>query len=270
MVYIPSGIFQMGQDGVATPVHTVTLTNNFYMNKYEVTNQEYCDMLNYAKGQGTITASTTTVSNNTGNTQELLDLDEADCQISYNGSTFAVDTGMESRPVIEVTWYGSAFYCNMISRQNGLTELYNLTDWMCDHYGNSGFRLPTEAEWEYAARYNDGRTYPWGETVPTSSHCNFNQDVGHTVDVGSYSPTGDSQLGLCDMAGNVWEWCNDWYASYGGDETNPVGPTTPQSDRVLRGGSWINSSPYCRSADRGDDYPAFSYYDYGFRVVKLP
>jgi len=271
MIYIPSGGFQMGQDGVATPVHSVTLSNNYYMNKYEVTNQEYCDMLNYAKSQGLVNASTATVSNNTGNSQELLDLDDSDCQISYNGSSFVVDSGTENRPVIEVTWYGSAFYCNMLSRQNGLTELYNLSDWTCDHYGTSGFRLPTEAEWEYAARYNDQRTYPWGEGI-TTSHANYSDSgIGHTLDVGSYSPTGDSQLGLCDMAGNVWEWCNDWYASYPSTAvTDPTGPTTAQTYRVLRGGSWNNNSDYCRSANRYGSYPDYSYDYDGFRVVELP
>ena len=270
MVSISSGEFEMGQSGVATPVHTVTLTHNFEMGKYEVTNQEYCDVINYALSQGLVTASSSTVTNNTGNSQELLDLNDSDCEISFNGSSFTVDTGKENRPVIEVTWYGSAFYTNMLSRQAGYTEAYDLSDWSCDVYpsSNAGYRLPTEAEWEYVARYNDDRTYPWGNDSPTSSHCNYNQNIGHTVDVGSYTPAGDNSLGLCDMAGNVWEWCGDWYGSYSsGNQTDPVGAVTG-SYRVLRGGSWSDSASYTRSASRFFNTPTGGSSNLGFRVAR--
>ena len=232
-ILVPSGSFE--RDG-----YTITLTNDFYMGKYEVTNAQYCDMLNYANGQGYLTVTSSSVKNSSGNSQELLNMDDIYCEISYSGGTFVLDSGKDNHPAIEVTWYGSAFFCNMISEQEGLTKLYDLSDWSCDVYGATGYRLPTEAEWHYTAQYNDGRTYPWGDASPTSSHANYyDNNVGWTTDVGSY-PTGNSQLGgLCDMAGNVWEWCNDWYASYpSSDVSDPTGPSSSQSYRVLRGGSW--------------------------------
>ena len=270
MVSISSGSFEMGQTGAATPVHTVTLTHNFEIGKYEVTNQEYCDAMNYALSQGLVTASSSTVSNNTGDSQELLDLEDSDCEINYNGNSFTVETGKENRPVIEVTWYGSAFYTNILSLQAGYTEAYDLSNWSCTVYPslNAGYRLPTEAEWEYVARYNDSRTYPWGDDSPTSNHCNIDQNVGHTTDVGSYSPMGDNSLGLCDMAGNVWELCGDWYGSYSGEnQTDPIGVNTG-TDRVIRGGCWNNFDTFTRSAYRLFSNPNLSGNNVGFRLAR--
>ena len=273
MVSIPAGSFNMGQTGLVTPVHTVELTHNFEMGKYELTNQEYCDMLNYALAQGELTgnyAGNSTVKNINGNSQELLDLDDNDCEISYSVSGFVVDDGKSNRPVIEVTWYGCAFYCNMLSKENNLTELYDLSDWSCEVYpsSNAGYRLPTEAEWEYVARYNDDRSYPWGEDAPTDAHCNFSSNVGHTIDVGTYSPLGNNSLGLCDMAGNVWEWCGDWFAGYSsGSQTNPLGPVSGSS-RIFRGGGWFGGSITTRTANRHNGTPDLSHYNYGFRVAR--
>ncbi|MBM3726976.1 MAG: DUF4062 domain-containing protein [Acidobacteria bacterium] len=119
-----------------------------------------------------------------------------------------------NRPVTNVSWFEAAAYAA----------------WR-------GARLPTEAEWEYAARGTEGRKYPWGGTDPAPNLANYGMKPGHATPVGLY-PEGQTPEGLCDLAGNVWEWVSDWYSSYSsGDQEDPQGPVQGQQ-RNLRGGSW--------------------------------
>jgi len=245
MVSVPEGEFTMGSDegfSDQQPVHTVFL-DSYYIGKYEVTNEEYAAYLNEALAAGEIQASNSTV---TKDGDKLLDLDDSFCQISYTNGNFIVATGKENYPVIEVTWYGAIAYC----------EYYDM-------------RLPTEAEWEKAARGTDGRPYPWGDDTPNASRCNFNRNIGHPVSVGQYSPDGNSPYGCCDMAGNVWEWCNDWHDTgyYSiSPANNPQGPSSGIA-RVIRGGSWYSYDWLCRTSYRSKNTPGSSFNNLGFRVA---
>jgi formylglycine-generating enzyme required for sulfatase activity len=163
----------------------------------------------------------------------------------WNESSFA------QHPVTDVSWEDAVVYAQWLTGQSGLTV-----------------RLPTEAEWEKAARGTDGRPYPWGNTDPSDRLLNYDRNVGSTTPVGIY-PAGASPYGALDMAGNVWEWVADWYDSGYYKQSPARNPTGPESgnDRVLRGGSWFNNSTGVRAAFRNRLVPDFRHYDVGFRLV---
>jgi formylglycine-generating enzyme required for sulfatase activity len=152
--------------------------------------------------------------------------------------------GMEDHPINRVTWFQAEAYCA----------------W-------AGKRLPTEAEWEKAARGTDGRKYPWGNATATCDLAVMSACPGDTQPVCSVSPAGDSPYGLCDMAGNVWEWVADWYSSsyYSSSPgSNPAGPASGSS-RVVRGGRFGNDDVTLSVSIRYDDNPSAYYYFLGFR-----
>jgi formylglycine-generating enzyme required for sulfatase activity len=153
--------------------------------------------------------------------------------------TFPTDkTG--DHPIIYVSWYDAMAFCK----------------W-------AGLQLPTEQQWEKAARGTDGRTYPWGNNEPTDKLCNFNNNVRGTMPVGHYSPQGDSPYGCVDMSGNVWERCLNKY-----DEPEDI--TIDQSGkwRVVRGCSWYRSQDFARAAVRNHHHPGPRYNNLGFRLVR--
>jgi formylglycine-generating enzyme required for sulfatase activity len=179
-----------------------------------------------------------------------------------------------TRPVVYVSWYEAFAYCVWFAEFKGDGHVY---------------RLPTEAEWERAARGlgADYRQYPWGNTAPDGETANFDQSkMGHASPVGIF-PESCSPEGVIDLAGNVREWCRDWrdgdydkpsiFYQKSAGSTNPVndesgawGKVGNRSLRVRRGGSWNNYARYCRSAYRGRGSPDDRYDIIGFRLVFVP
>ncbi len=161
----------------------------------------------------------------------------------------AISDSLADRPVVNVDWADAEAYCKWV-----------------------GKRLPTEAEWEKAAKGNHDWRFPWGSVEPTAKHLNYNQKwIGEKtlMPVGSYE-AGKSPYGLYDMAGNVWEWVNDWYdAKYyeTSPAKNPKGPETG-TKRVLRGSGWQNETPTVRIFTRVDSDPTVRNESTGFRCAK--
>jgi formylglycine-generating enzyme required for sulfatase activity len=298
MVQIPAGVFIMG-DGEAywgKDEHEVTLTRGFYLCQHEVTNQEYLEAVQWAYDHGYVTATTSSVRDNLdGSTEELLDLNDGGCEIQFDGagsfylressSSYAQNAYQggydpSSHPVKEVTWYGSARYCDWLSLHSGLPRAYeHAGDWSCnggEPYGAQGYRLPTDAEWEYATQMHDERIYPWGDEEPNCSRANYAPRYpdspcrGWTSPQGSY-PNAPEAVGQSDLAGNVWEWCNDWLVCDLGTApvTDPSGPGSGPR-RVRRGGAWRigGTRGSLRCAARLDEYPYVSRTDVGFRAAR--
>ena len=184
-----------------------------------------------------------------------LDADDPAVRLKYVEGMWQPEVGYEDHPVIEVNWFGARAYC----------------EW-------AGRRLPTEAEWEKAARGTDGRTYPWGEgelgvVQVTCDQVNFAGCEFDTRTVGR-NPAYASPYGVLDMSGNIAEWVADWYDAdyYDKDVSkNPQGPATGMY-RVMRGGSWSRNFRLSRTASRDRSTPEFAcfYNGEGFRCADSP
>ena len=176
-------------------------------------------------------------------------------------------------PVEQVRWSDAVRYCNERSRADGLEPAYDLKTWQC-RFDANGYRLPTEAEWEYAARAGTNTAYHFGNPdAMLKQHAWFKPNAG-----GKPRPVRQRKpnaWGLYDMLGNVWEWCNDFYKVDYYLETpkqDPKGPAAGEK-KVLRGGCWSSNPDSCRSAYRYNENPGytdacFGYDIYGFRCVR--
>lgn len=289
MIFVPNGTFMMGSDSnlwpEEQPRHHVTLTHDFYLGACEITNEEYRTAVQWAYEQGLVTVSNLYGEPHVvGYGHGLLEMEWPFCEISFIDSLFTLTgvafgdyTGQSStiHPVKYVSWYGAACYCDWLSEMEGLPPFYQGEwDQTEEHnpYLSEGYRLPTEAEREYVAQYNDDRRYPWGDTCPNCEYANYHtlgDCVGWTAPVDSY-PRGASQLGLMNMGGNLGEWVGDWYGTYSSEpQTDPLGfPNNEHGGRVGRGGSWHGSSEGMLCGHRGESGPQETSDTIGFRVCR--
>lgn len=274
MSLIPAGSFTMGDnldgDSSALPLHTVYVSA-FYMDRYEVTKALWDDVYNWATNHG----------------------------YSFN---FGVQGKSPTHPAHNITWFDAVKWCNARSEKEGRTPAYFTSAAQTNVYRsgqvtvdnswvkwNVGYRLATEAEWEKAARGGaSGHRFPWADMSNiTHSRANYFSSTNYTYDISStrgYHPTfatggnpytspvgyfAANGYGLYDMAGNVAEWCWDWYSSTyynSSPSTDPRGPV-PASQRVYRGHSWSDTANYCRTASRDFSVPTLQDNRLGFRSV---
>ena len=250
IVQIPSGTFTMGSpegeaDRYDETQHQVTISKGFYMGKYEVTQELY---------------------------QTVTGVNPSN--FSSNPATGEIQS---RRPVERVTWYDAVEFCNKLSERESLTPTYTITDrfptsgypiasaTVTVNWDANGYRLPTEAEWEYACRAGTTTAYNnTGNTLSNNTGWYLDNSLGKTHEVGKKP----SAFSLHDMHGNVYEWCWDWYGSYAsGAQTDPRGAASG-SLRVKRGGSWGSYARNLRSAGRSYDFPYGRSGGIGFRVVR--
>ena len=236
MVDIPAGPFTMGSaEGPddERPAHEVMLAA-FTIDRFPVTNAQYAQFLNAVSAQPAKSAS-------------LFDFDDPDARIHRRGDRWVADNGYENHPVVEVPWAGALAYCAWQRK-----------------------RLPTEAEWEKAARGTDGRRYPWGNELPDQRRARYASAYNQTAAIDAY-PAGASPYGVRDMAGNAWEWVSSAYRPYpyrgdDGREDLKPGPV-----RSTRGGGHDSPENEITTTQRGRNLsrnPASGHHNIGFRCAR--
>ncbi len=241
-IEIPAGKFVMGSDkgeDRERPQHTIDIPYAYKIARYPVTNAEFAKFVNTTKYKTTA--------------------EEANGEFIWlhpRGAKSNIE-GLDDHPVVQVSWRDAIAYCEWL--QKNLKDLQGLA-----------VRLPTEAEWEKAARGEYGKEYPWGDEFDKTK-CNTEESgIGGTTPVGKFSPQGDSPYGVADMAGNVWEWCQSKYKIYPYDAKDGREDLKGDDTRALRGSAFNIVRKSARCAYRSRGVPDVSYWDYGFRVVAFP
>ena len=248
MIYVEGGTFRMGNDiGNADerPVHEVTL-NSFYIGEFEVTYKEF---KRFVDATGYVTDAEQTDTFRLKHNLPPRNVNNGSWTINPNGRPVPLTDTM--KPVGNISWFDAVAYCNWLSKETG-----------------KQFRLPTEAEWEYAARggvKSKGYTYAGSNNLDEVAWYIGNSSAQRRI-VGQKLP---NELGIYDMAGNAREWCSDWYGeSYYkiSPAGNPQGPDNGKN-RVIRGGSWGSEAGRMRVTYRNEEYPYNAALDFGFRLA---
>ncbi len=269
MLAISAGTFQMGSragDADEKPLHTATLSG-FYLAKTETT---------FAQFQAFITATAYRTDAERGDGSFIWDSlgwhNQENVNWRHDERGQLRSGGDFGRyPVLHVSWNDAAHYCNWLSRQSDLVQAYDFqSDSVLIISAATGYRLPTEAEWEYAAAEGKReKAPPFAGPGSLRGLGWYSGNARHRV-----HPTASlraNALGLYDLSGNVWEWCQDWYDpryyAKSSGAIDPAGPPNGQ-ERVLRGGSWNNNPAHCRIANRSSRYGDFRDGSVGFRVAR--
>jgi formylglycine-generating enzyme required for sulfatase activity len=175
-----------------------------------------------------------------------------------------------AHPVTQVSWEDALAFTSWMTRTINLDHHQFFINHCTEFPNNVNIFLPSEAQWEKAAKGIDSRIYPWGNEKPDCSYCNFKNSVNDTSMIGSHSPKGDSPFGCVDMAGNVFEWCADWYVNNYYENSMKQNPMCIEISqyKVVRGGSWrSDKDKYIQSVNRFWRKPQNMYYDNGFRCA---
>jgi formylglycine-generating enzyme required for sulfatase activity len=249
---IPTGTFRMGSDSTTAdskddemPAHMVTVSA-FKMQETEVTQEQFLAVMGM----------------NLAYSLTVLD--------------YGIEADVRPRPVETVTWKDAVRFCNALSNRSGFPVVYDTNTWTAD-FTSTGYRLPTEAEWEYACRAGSTTAYWWGADTNGLGPCAWsinnssftNSFNTHAMAMYPAASKRANSFGLYDMAGNAWEWCNDRYGGYGDQAVaDPIGPDSGEF-RVLRGGSnFTLETTSLRSAARYWQHPDYRYDAVGFRVAR--
>ncbi len=191
-------------------------------------------------------------------------------QYSMFDAKWAVPAGKDDHPVVTVSWYDALKFVDWLNKQHGDALQETLRARGVPRSADYRFMLPSEREWEKAARGPYGNIWPWGNEWRDGLCNSREEDIGDTTPVGAYSPQGDSPYGVADMAGNVWEWTRSIYRKYPYDPADGRENLQMNASRVLRGGSWFENRWSVRAAFREWDSPSVADDDFGFRVVVVP
>ena len=236
MVRIPAGKFLMGSDAGPEderPQQQIQVAE-FFIDRIPVTNAQFAQFIN-AKGTQAV------------DEQGWYDTDDNDARIHRREGKWVADSGAEHHPVVEASWYGAVAYCAWLEK-----------------------RLPTEAEWEKAARGTDGRKYPWGNEAPDRSRAHFGAGWNDLRPVGAL-PKGASPYGVLDLAGNGWEWVSSAYLSYPYDSRDGREDLTRLQVRVTRGGGHDSPPEELTATHRGRQVsrnPRGGHHNIGFRCAR--